>query len=102
MPFDDSGFDLITAFETIQFWPELDRNLKSVCHKLKAGGIFLIANRLPREGTKWHHFAQIKNIDEYKQKLNSAGFPQIITDVKTKPGWIIVIAQKKKEGNQIL
>ena len=93
LPFSDSQFDLITAFETIHFWPDLDTNLKEIPRKLKSSGKFMIVNRFPQEGTKWFNFVQIKNADEYKNKLVSAGFSDISVDIESKKGWIIVLAQ---------
>lgn len=93
LPFSDSQFDVISAFGTIHFWPDLDISLKEIYKKLKPSGKFLIVNRLPQEGTKWFDFAQIKNADEYKKKLESAGFSDISIDIESKKGWIAVLAQ---------
>lgn len=94
LPFSDSQFDLITAFETIHFWPDLDANLRKIHKKLKPFGKFMIVNRLPREGTKWFNFVQIKNAEEYKNKLESAGFTELSVDIEAKKGWIMVVAEK--------
>ena len=37
-------FDLATAFETVYFWPELERCFTQVARVLKPGGLFLICN----------------------------------------------------------
>lgn len=42
LPFEDNTFDIITAFETVYFWPDLEENFKEVKRVLKPGGIFLI------------------------------------------------------------
>lgn len=93
LPFPDSHFDIITAFETIQFWPNLESSLKELRKKLKSSGTFLIVNRLPQEGSKWFDFAQIKNANEYKDKLRLAGFSEISIDIESKKGWILIAAQ---------
>lgn len=43
LPFDDGMFDLITAFETIYFWSDLDYCFSSILKKLKPGGLLLAA-----------------------------------------------------------
>ena len=42
MPFEDNTFDIITAFETVYFWPEIEKSFNEVKRILKPGGIFLI------------------------------------------------------------
>ena len=40
----DSSFDLATAFETVYFWPGLEKCFSQVARVLKPGGIFMICN----------------------------------------------------------
>ena len=42
LPFDDESFDIVTAFETIYFWPDIEKCFGEVKRVLKPGGIFLI------------------------------------------------------------
>lgn len=42
LPFEDNTFDIITAFETVYFWPEIEKSFNEVKRILKLGGIFLI------------------------------------------------------------
>jgi len=93
IPFSDSHFDLITAFETIQFWPDINQSFTQIKKKLKSSGIFLIVNRLPQEGTKWFDFTQVKNANDYNKKLQDTGFKDISIDTKLKPGWIFIVAK---------
>lgn len=44
LPFGANHFDVITAFETIYFWPNLPNTLKEIKRVLKPGGTFLIVN----------------------------------------------------------
>lgn len=46
MPFADNRFDVITAFETVYFWPDLQRDFAEVYRVLKPGGLFFICNSL--------------------------------------------------------
>lgn len=42
LPFEDETFDIITAFETVYFWPNIEKCFGEVKRVLKSGGIFLI------------------------------------------------------------
>lgn len=42
LPFEDESFDIVTAFETIYFWPDIEKCFGEVKRVLKPGGIFLI------------------------------------------------------------
>ena len=42
LPFDDNTFDIITAFETVYFWPNIEKCFGEVKRVLKPGGLFLI------------------------------------------------------------
>ena len=40
LPFEAEQFDVVTAFETVYFWPELAQNFREVYRVLKPGGVF--------------------------------------------------------------
>ena len=40
LPFEAEQFEVVTAFETVYFWPELVQNFREVYRVLKPGGIF--------------------------------------------------------------
>ncbi|WP_407462556.1 class I SAM-dependent methyltransferase [Methanobrevibacter sp.] len=42
LPFDDDTFDIVTAFETVYFWPDIVKSFGEVKRVLKPGGMFLI------------------------------------------------------------
>ena len=44
LPFRGETFDVITAFETIYFWPDISEAFKKVYKILKIGGTFMICN----------------------------------------------------------
>ena len=96
----EEKFDLATAFETIYFWPGLERCFSEVARVLKTGGSFMIVNESDGTDSASLKFEKIIDgmkcytIDDIKSALKTAGF----TDIKsfhheTKP-WIIVIAIK--------
>lgn len=52
LPFGNDVFDLITAFETIYFWPDILEALKQVHRVLKPNGTFMICNEVNGENPK--------------------------------------------------
>ena len=42
LPFEDNSFDIVTAFETVYFWPDIVKSSGEVKRVLKPGGMFLI------------------------------------------------------------
>ena len=95
LPYSNNQFDLVTAFETIQFWPDLEKDIREIERVLKTTGTFMIANRYPPEHSTWTEGLQIKNSKQYVELLNSAGFSQITLDDETKKGWICILASVK-------
>jgi ubiquinone/menaquinone biosynthesis C-methylase UbiE len=96
LPYSDSYFDLITAFESVQFWPNLREDLQEIRRILKPSGVFLIINRYPPPDSKWSDFLQVKNAEGYKEKLTIAGFTEVSIDDVSRKGWILVKAKKDK------
>ena len=99
LPFEAEQFDVVTAFETVYFWPELAQNFREVYRVLKPGGTFFICNEANGETAKDDKWAQI--IDgmtiytdtALKEYLEQAGFCQLQSH-KNKKGWLCVTAQK--------
>ena len=92
LPYEDDKFDIVTAFETIQFWPDLPGDLIEIKRVLNPNGKLSIMNRFPKENSKWYDWCQIKTIEQYEELFTTAGFTEIKTDAKSKPGWICVSA----------
>ena len=100
LPFEAEQFDVVTAFETVYFWPELAQNFGEVYRVLKPSGIFFICNEANGETTKDDRWTQIINgmtiytDTALKAYLEKAGFCQIQSH-KNKKGWLCVTAQKR-------
>ena len=100
MPFDDNSFDYISAFETIYFWPGLERCFKEVNRVLKPHAKFIIVVEV--DGTKekdkkWSDIVEgmvIYKENELVANLETAGFTNIRTDHNEKQQ-MCVIAEKK-------
>ena len=96
----EEKFDLATAFETIYFWPGLERCFSEVARVLKTGGSFMIVNESDGTDSASLKFEKIidgmkcHTIDDIKSALKTAGFSDIKSfHHETKP-WITVIATK--------
>jgi len=94
------SFDLATAFETIYFWPGLEKCFSQVAGILKPGGVFLIVNE--SDGTDETSLKYEKIIDGMKchtvgdisSALKTAGFGKVVCDHHDSKPWITVIAYK--------
>jgi len=90
---------VVTAFETVYFWPELAQNFREVYRVLKPGGIFFICNEANGETAKGDKWTQIINgmtiytDADLKMYLEQAGFGRVQSH-KNKKGWLCVTAQK--------
>ena len=99
LPFRGETFDVITAFETIYFWPDISEAFKKVYKILKIGGTFMICNESNGENPKdekWTKIIQgmkIYNSEQIEKSLKDAGFRGVKVD-KTKKGWICVVVKK--------
>ena len=91
---------LATAFETIYFWPGLEKCFREVARILKAGGSFLICNE--SDGTDAAGIKYEKIIDGMKAHtaetieaaLQKAGFSEVKTHHHPSKPWITVLARK--------
>ncbi len=96
----EEKYDLATAFETIYFWPGLEKCFSEVAKVLKPGGTFMIVNE--SDGTDKASLSFEKIIDgmkchtsdEIEKALKSAGFSKVRTDHHESKPWITVIAEK--------
>ena len=103
LPFKNNMFDLVTAFESYYFWPDLINDLKEINRVLKPGGkIFIVNevykdNRFEKRNKKWANLLnmQFHTPDEYKDFLNEAGYTIVEIDNIPQKNWITAIGEKK-------
>ena len=99
LPFAENTFDLVTAFETIYFWPGLADCFREVYRVTKPGGTFFICNESNGETTKDEKWVEkiggmtIYNASQILTALNQAGFSDAKVS-KNNKGWICVTARK--------
>lgn len=93
-------YDLATAFETVYFWPGLERCFTEVYNVLKKGGTFLIVNE--SDGTDEASLKYQKMIEgmrcyttyELDMALKNAGFSDVVIHHHEEKPWISVVATK--------
>ncbi len=94
------AFDLATAFETIYFWPGLEKCFKNVYDILKKEGFFLITNEsdgLDESGKKFENIIEgmkVYNIEEIEAVLKSVGFEIVNSLHHANKPWITILAKK--------
>ena len=94
IPFKNDKIDFVTAFETVQFWPDIKKAFSEINRVTNNSATFILINRYPKVGTKWWDMAKLKDDKAYMAMLQEAGFSDINIDLKYKEGWIIVEARK--------
>jgi ubiquinone/menaquinone biosynthesis C-methylase UbiE len=98
--FEDETFNLVTAFETVYFWPDIVNSFRSVYRVLKAGGIFFICNETDgrnKSDKNWVNIIKgftVYTADQLTSYLNEAGFTEIKTAVDTGRHWMCISAKK--------
>ena len=104
LPFENSAFDLVTAFETVYFWPGPTESFREVYRTLRPGGIFLIANESDGENSqddKWLSVIdgmRIFNQTQLTTFLTEAGFSEVVVKRNTKKHWLCALAIRENMG----
>ncbi len=94
------SFDLATAFETVYFWPGLERCFEQVAGILKSGGLFLICNESDgrdETGTRFEGIIEGMKCytpEEIEAALKEAGFSEVSWEHHPSKPWISVLAEK--------
>ena len=77
LPFEDESFDIITAFDNINFWNNYDLALNEIKRVLRDKGTFFIINGYPDKDSKWYNVVKFKSDKEYQALLIKHGFKKI-------------------------
>ena len=100
LPFENERFDVVTAFETVYFWPEIARCFTEIHRVLKAGGVFMITNETSgKTGAheKWQKLVDGLSVytgEELEALLTGAGFARVEIDEDLKADRLNVRAYK--------
>jgi SAM-dependent methyltransferase len=102
MSFLDDDFDLVTAFETYYFWPNINASLREIKRVLKPGGSLLLVNEMVKDGV--YEVANSKMISESYVRLIplaelqnvmlAVGFVDVRVFTEPDSPWNAVLAKK--------
>jgi ubiquinone/menaquinone biosynthesis C-methylase UbiE len=96
LPYEDGKFDLVTAVETVYFWPNLHSCLKEVRRVLKPGGRFAIMVEVVDTDSKWTNVVEGMTAytpEQLKTLLDEVGFKQ--TEIhRKKPSYATILSVK--------
>jgi len=93
-------YDLATAFETVYFWPGLEKCFTQAARVLKPGGFFLICNESDGRDAAGLKFETIIDgmktytAEEIENALKAAGFSAVKSEHHPSRPWIMVLARK--------
>ena len=96
LPYKNESFDLVTAVETVYFWPNLPECLQEVRRVLKPGGYFVIMVEVADEDSKWTSLVDGMTAyppEQLKAMLDDAGFIQTAFHRK-KPSYATILGVK--------
>ena len=96
LPYNDEMFELVTAVETVYFWPNLPDCLQEVRRVLKPGGKFAIMVEVVDSDSKWTSIVDGMTAytpEQLKTLLDDAGFIQ--TEIhRKKPTYATIMGVK--------
>lgn len=100
LPFADDTFDVVTAVETIYFWPCPAKDLKQIFRVMKHGGRLMILTEARADGPhpeRWLEIAakihmNVPTADGLAQELQNAGFKKVTAYVRDDA--LCIIAEK--------
>lgn len=97
LPYEEGKFELVTAVETVYFWPDLPDCFAEVQRVLKSGGRFAIMLEVVSADSKWTDLVDgMKSYspEQLQQMLLEVGFAQ--TEIhRRKPTYATIIGTKK-------
>lgn len=107
LPFKNGAFNLVTAFETIYFWPDIKKSFAEVLRVMAPGATFCIVNEddgLSGNNDKWEKIIEGMHTytpDEVKAHLTAAGFKNIDVRRDETRHWLMVTAKKQNRNKGI-
>lgn len=96
LPFRDSYFDVVTAFETVYFWPDLHAGLAEVRRVLGPRGRLVIANEVAghQAAGVWAELIdmEVPDGETLREACEQVGFSLVEIDHHPRRGWLRAIA----------
>lgn len=97
LPYGAERFELVTAFETVYFWPDLAKAFGEILRVLKPGGqLLLVCEMDDPSDTTWTGRIEGMTIyagEDLKERLLGVGFSAVRLKRSSK-GWIAILAGK--------
>jgi ubiquinone/menaquinone biosynthesis C-methylase UbiE len=91
IPFENSTFHRIAAFQTHYFWPDFKQSIEEIYRVLKVNGeLFLVAPKYNIE----YHMKDYKSNRELEQLLKEVGFTSVHLFENPGRSWLCVKARK--------
>jgi ubiquinone/menaquinone biosynthesis C-methylase UbiE len=102
LPFSDSMFDLVTAVNTHNYWPDLANDMEEILRVLKPGGKLIIIGSVYTGGKKDKRnqkFAELikiafPSVNELREFFLSAGYLEVQLFEKYNRSWMCAIGTK--------
>lgn len=102
LPFEDEKFDIVSAVETIYFWPDIVNNLIEIKRILKPSGKIIVINEIyddEKFKERNDEYVKIGNMEihtpkEFEELFKKAGYKNISIAVKEDKNWICGMAEK--------
>ena len=98
LPYSNNMFDLVIAFETIYYWPNIEKCFKNINNILKKNGVFLICNEDSFiEGNE--QIAKDLNMKFYNENsleslLCNCGFIKVSAYTNPNGKWVCAVGKK--------
>lgn len=96
LPYNNEQFDLITAFETVYFWGELEVAFQEVRRCLKKDGLFLVCCEMSdNKNPRWENVLDemhIMGVNEWDKILTENSF-EILSKYAGNDEWICLICR---------
>jgi ubiquinone/menaquinone biosynthesis C-methylase UbiE len=104
LPYESSTFDLVTAVETIYFWPDLAADTREVWRVVKPGGMIAIICEVYKgagtpmsimvEKCALEYKMKMLSPEEHRALLQSAGFVEVQVFTDQAQGWVCSMGLK--------
>ena len=97
LPWDNQTFDVVTAVETVYFWPNLPRCFQEVKRVLKPGGQFAVMLEVIEDDSAWTSVVEgmtVYSPEQLKEMLEQADFSDVEV-FRKKPSYATIRGIKK-------